>query len=224
MKHGSNCTFAPAAKKKIREIMMRYQELLLVLLMLSAGSTLAPRESQAYVAAIHHHHQPVPHNGYTRSTAAYRIPDVKLIDANGAEVSLHDRLDGAPVILNFFFTSCTVNCPVMTAAFSEAQKKLRQDGTTVHMVSISIDPEHDSPAMLKKYAAKFGVGPSWSILTGTRDNSIALQRAFNAYRGDGMSHQPVTFLRSGRDQPWVRIDGFISADDLLNEYRKLVSS
>ncbi len=201
---------------------MRYQELLLVLLMLSAGSTLAPRESQAYVAAIHHHHQPVSYHGYTRSVASYRIPDVKLVDANGTVASLHDRVDSAtPVILNFFSVSCSANCSVMTATLPEVQKKLGQEHAKVRMVSISVDPAHDSPAVLKKYGAKFGAGPDWNMLTGSSEDSMAVQHAFKVSRGDGMNHEPVTYMRHGPNQPWVRIDGFISADDLLNEFRKL---
>lgn len=123
-------------------------------------------------------------------------------------------------MLNFIFTTCTTVCPVMSATFSQAQGKLGK----VRMISISIDPEHDTPSRLKEYAKRFEAGPQWSMLTGSLENSIAVQRAFDIYRGDKMNHEPVTFMRKEPDQPWVRINGFISADDLVREYEKLASN
>ena len=179
-------------------------------------------ESQAME---HHHHHAMAGNGYTRSVASYQMPDVKLVDADGNEVVLTDSLAvDEPVMLNFIFTTCTTVCPVMSATFSQVQEKLGQEREAVRMVSISIDPEHDSPAQLNEYAKRFEAGPQWSMLTGSAEDSIAVQRAFNVYRGDKMSHEPVTFIRNGSDQPWVRIDGFASADELLREYRDLTSN
>jgi protein SCO1/2 len=172
----------------------------------------------------HHHAMPVEQDGYVRSVASYTIPDVRLMDAKGAGMPLHSRLAGKPVILNFIFTSCGAICPVMSATFSQLQAVLGPEREAVNMVSISIDPEQDTPAALKAYADKYGAGPQWQMLTGSLDDSIAVQRAFDVYRGDKMNHQPATFLRAGPGQPWVRLDGFASAADILREYRQLVSN
>jgi len=171
----------------------------------------------------HHHHHAMPgeQDGYVRSLATYTVPDVKLLDPNRAQVSLRRQLDDKPVIMNFIFTSCGAICPVMSTTFSEVQKALGPERNTVRMVSISIDPEHDTPEALKIYAKRYGAGPQWQMLTGSLDSSIAVQRAFNVYRGDKMGHTPATFLRARAGQPWVRLDGFASADDILREYRKL---
>lgn len=220
---------------------MEYHKLILILAMLSAGTVAAPRDSLAHAegepqheamqhAAMHHdghhhHAMAMADTGYTRVVAPYKTPDVKLVDANGKEISLHDALDGpGPVMLNFIFTTCTTICPVMSATFSQVQAKLGSNAGKVRMVSISIDPEHDTPSRLNEYAKRFEAGPQWSMLTGSIENSIAVQRAFDIYRGDKMNHEPVTFMRKGPDQPWVRINGFIAADDLLHEYDKLASS
>jgi protein SCO1 len=171
----------------------------------------------------HHHAMPAEQDGYARSQANYAIPDVKLVDANGAGVPLRSELDeqDKPVLLNFIFTTCGAICPVMSATFSQVQDALGPESEAVRMVSISIDPEQDTPAVLKAYAGKYGAGPQWQMLTGSVGDSIAVQRAFDVYRGDKMSHQPATFLRAGRGQPWVRLDGFASADDILREVRQL---
>ena len=174
----------------------------------------------------HHHHHAMPseQDSYVRTLASYTIPDVKLLDHNRAQVSLRRQLDDKPVILNFIFTSCGAICPVMSATFSQVQKALGPERDAVRMVSISIDPDFDTPEALKIYAKKYGAGPQWRMLTGSLDNSIAVQRAFNVYRGDKMGHTPATFLRARAGQPWVRLDGFASADDILREYRKLTTN
>jgi protein SCO1 len=221
---------------------MEYQKLILILAMFSAGGAVVPRSSMAHAEAMHHHeaeqiheagyhheaehhhHHAVPGDGYTRSVASYKTPDVKLVDANEKEVSLHDSLEGSePVMLNFIFTTCSTICPVMSATFSQVQAKLGSK-RKIRIISISIDPEHDTPSKLKEYAKRFEAGPQWSMLTGSIENSIAVQRAFEIYRGDKMNHEPVTFMRKGPQQPWVRINGFISADDLLREYDKIASN
>lgn len=168
-----------------------------------------------------HHDMHSEQDGYVRTMSNYTIPNVNLRDVDGTGVELRSRLADKPVILNFIFTTCDAICPVTSMTFSQLQAALGTERNTVRMVSISIDPEQDTPAVLKAYAAKFGAGPQWQMLTGTVNDSIAVQRAFDVYRGDKMNHQPATFLRARPGQPWVRLDGFASASDILREYRQL---
>jgi protein SCO1/2 len=169
-----------------------------------------------------HHHEMMA--GTTRSTVDYTVPPVKLVRDDGRTVSLTDELnDGRPVVMNFIYTTCTSICPLSSQTFSQLQGKLATLRENVHMVSISIDPEQDTPARLSEYARKFRAGPGWQHYTGTLAASTEAQRAFDVYRGDKMSHTPVTLLRSAPGKPWVRIDGFATADNLLNELRNAVS-
>src|SRR6185312_5813783 len=132
--------------------------------------------------------------------------------------------DGRPVVLNFIFTSCSSICPLMSQVFAQFQKRLGAESSTVHLMSISVDPEEDTPARLREYARKFHAGAGWQHYTGTIEASLAAQRAFNVWRGDKMSHTSVTFLRVGADAPWVRIDGFVTANELLQRYHQLQKS
>ena len=209
---------------------MKYHELMLVLAVLLGGNATTPRASFAQAETEpHHHHVMAPAgtgSGYQRSVKSYKIPDIKLVDMNGTESSLRDGLNGNdPIMLNFIFTSCNAICPVMSTTFHNVQEALGgKERNKVRMVSISIDPENDTPARLKEYAEKFHAGPQWRMLTGSIENSIAAQRAFGVFRGDKMSHTPVTFLRAkGANSPWVRLDGLASAPDIIKEYRKLAS-
>ena len=170
-----------------------------------------------------HHHHVVPE--VLRSVADYAVPDVKLVRDDGKTVLLDKELnDGRAVVLNFIYTTCTTVCPMTSQTIAQLQSKLGPALDRVHLMSISIDPEQDTPARLREYAKSFGAGPQWQHYTGTLAASIAAQRAFNVYRGDKMSHEPATLVRTAPGAPWVRIDGFATADLLLAELRDAAAS
>jgi protein SCO1/2 len=172
--------------------------------------------------AHHHHHEVAP--GYQRSLATYAVPAVTLVNQDSERRLLPDLVNSdRPVMLNFIFTSCTAICPAMTAIFAKVQSELGSDSERVRMVSISIDPEHDTPAVLAEYAGRFGAGPQWEFLTGSLDDSIAVQRAFDADRGDKMNHAPLTLFRANPDAEWVRYEGFATAAQLVEEYRSALA-
>ena len=172
---------------------------------------------------MHDHHMHAAAAATARQVAQYRLPATQLVRADGAKTSFPAALDdGRPVALNFIYTSCTAICPILSQTFSEFQRRLGAERQRVHMVSISIDPEEDTPGRLREYAERFDAGPQWEFYTGSTAASVALQKAFQAWFGDKMHHRPVTFLRAAPGQPWVRIDGFATPDELMAEYRKLV--
>jgi protein SCO1/2 len=170
-----------------------------------------------------HHHHAVAET--TRSVADYAIPDVKLVRDDGKLVRFAQELDdGRPVVLNFIYTTCTSICPLTSQTFADLQARLGTERDKVHLVSVSIDPEEDTPPRLREYASHFGAGPEWQHYTGTLAASLAVQRAFNVDRGGKMNHTPVTLLRTSPGGHWVRIDGFATADQLAAELRDIVAS
>ena len=191
-----------------------------------------------FAASPHHQAAPVqqaagPHQShkammthkarYEKRQATYTLPTTPLIDASGKQHKLSTLLASeSPILLNFIFTSCTTICPILSATFSQAQADLMANTPSPRMISISIDPEYDTPTRLTDYAKKFNVGPNWSFYTGNMDDIVALQRAFDIFRGNKMNHIPVVFMRSAKDQPWNRFDGFMSKANLLMEYQYLV--
>jgi protein SCO1/2 len=173
----------------------------------------------------HHHGAGVPGSGYTRVEANYAVPNVTLVDMDGKKVALRSELEsGGPVVVNFIFTSCTAICPVMSVTFSQVQRVLSKDAERPRMVSISIDPEYDTPARLKEYAARHDASRDWHMLTGDKESILAVARAFGAWRGDKMNHTPSTYLRAGPSKPWLRLDGFASPAEIVREYRSLVGT
>lgn len=157
------------------------------------------------------------------STVEYTVPAVRMIRDDGKVVSLSEEMnDGRPVVLNFVFTTCGSICPVMSAILSQFNRRLGTDREHVHLMSISIDPEEDTPARLREYAKKFNAGPEWQHYTGTVEASVAAQRAFNVWRGDKMEHGPVTFVRAAPGEPWLRIEGFVTPAELVRQYRQVI--
>lgn len=200
---------------------------MVVTLLLTGAGIIAPATPGAFAASApdahaHHHHMA---SEVMRSTVDYTLPQVSLVRGDGKTVSLINELnDGRPVILTFIYTTCTSICPMISQTLSQLQSDLGSERDKVHLVSISIDPERDTPARLREYAKKFRAGPEWQHYTGTVAASIAAQRAFDVYRGDKMSHNPVTLLRAAPGKPWLRIDGFPTATELLSAYHELVAS
>lgn len=187
--------------------------------------------ADAHAMHDHSHHDHSAHQAmlqqtsFVRSTADYAIPDVALVDANGKAFSLRKAIEGdKPVLLNFIFTTCTTICPVMSANFTKVQSELAAERGRFLMISISIDPDYDTPAKLKEYAARHGAGPDWHMLTGNREEVLKVARAFDAWRGDKMNHSLITFLHAGAKQPWVRLDGLATPADLVGEYRSLAKA
>jgi protein SCO1/2 len=161
-----------------------------------------------------------PASTSARATMAYTAPDMRLVRADGTEVIIRTELErSGPVVLNFIFTTCTTICPVLSQTLARVQEKLGPDRDRVRMISVSIDPERDTPARLSEYARKFKAGPEWGFYTGTAEASVAMQKAFDVFRGNKMNHVPVTFVRTAPDHPWIRLEGLGNTEAILREIR-----
>ena len=159
---------------------------------------------------------------YQRSEESYVIPDVTLIDQNRQKVRLVELLNAdTPVLVDFIYGTCTTICPVLSAGYSSLQRKLAPTGQQVRLVSVSIDPEYDTPEVMSEYLQKYQAKPGWSFLTGSREDIDKVMRAFNAYVPNKMAHYPITFLRGPGQARWIRIYGLIGTSDLMKEYQGL---
>ena len=82
------------------------------------------------------------------------------------------------MLLNFFFTSCGDTCPLVTQNLREVQDMLGERmGKDIFMVSVTLQPELETPAILHDYAAQWEVRPGWSFVTGQPDDIELLRRA-----------------------------------------------
>jgi protein SCO1/2 len=98
--------------------------------------------------------------------------DVRLITQNGDSVRLYsDLLKAKIVVINAFFGTCTGSCPKMSGVLSGLQDRLGDHlGKDVWFLSLSVDPETDTPEKLKEYADRFHARSGWLFLTGKKEN------------------------------------------------------
>lgn len=158
---------------------------------------------------------------YERTEVQYEVPDVVLLNQDGQRVRLKSLLESdVPVIVDFIYGTCTTICPVMSAGFSNLQRKLGEPTDRVRLVSITIDPENDTPAILKDYLERYRAKPGWDFLTGSRRDIERVMYAFDAYFRDKMDHQPLNFIRSPGQDTWIRLYGIVSGRDFLKECEK----
>jgi protein SCO1/2 len=129
-------------------------------------------------------------------------PAFTLTAQDGRRLSLNE-LHGKVVVVTFIFTSCADACPILTAKMAALQDDLGNDfGPKIFFLSITVDPEHDTPEILTRYAQVHGANLSgWAFLTGTPDEIQAVARQYGIYRkkqtGGDVDH---TFLTSLVDQ------------------------
>ena len=163
-------------------------------------------------------------SGYTKLRKEYQVPDVELVSQTGERLGIADVVNGdKPVLLNFIFVSCTTICPVLSASFASVQELLGEERDDVVMVSITIDPEYDTPDRLLDYSKRFNAGSQWTFLTGKLEDVVAVEKAFDIYRGSKVNHEPITLIRTDKEKPWVRLEGVANANDIVAEYRSLKS-
>jgi protein SCO1 len=100
------------------------------------------------------------------------LPNLPVVDQDGNRYRFYDDLiKDRKVVINFIFTSCSAICPLTMARMAQLHEKLSDIvGRDVQFYSITVDPEHDGPRELKRYADAFKIGPGWRLLTGLPDD------------------------------------------------------
>ena len=145
---------------------------------------------------------------YKRTIESYTVPDVTLVNQNGQRVKLKQLIEtNKPVVVDFIYGTCTTICPVLSAGYTSLQNKLGPNVANVQLISISIDPENDTPKVMKDYLKRYRAKPGWDFFTGSRSDIDKVMRAFDAYIPNKMYHYPLNLIRNPKDGKWVRIYG-----------------
>lgn len=102
-----------------------------------------------------------------------KVPDFQFVNQNGDTISNKDYM-GKVYVVEFFFTTCPSICPIMNKNLVEVEKELGEN-EDFGIVSISIDPAHDTPEVLKEYAENYEIdNPNWNFLTGDKEDIYTL--------------------------------------------------
>lgn len=177
-------------------------------LLLAAGlAALAPRRAAATVA---------PRQTLVLHPKLAPLPAVALTTMQGEPRRLDSELANAvPLVLNFVFTTCSTSCSLQTAVLAQVQRELDGRGRRLQLASITIDPDNDTPEQLRRFAGSFRTGPGWQFYTGRFDDLLRVQKHFDVYRGSKASHPPVLLMRRSAHAPWLRVEGFPGAAELV---------
>jgi protein SCO1/2 len=141
--------------------------------------------------------------------------NVPLVTQDGQQVHFYDDvIKGKTVAVAFIYTQCMFACPLETARMAQVQKILGDRvGKDIFFYSISIDPDHDTPAVLKEYMQDFDIGPGWTFLTGKRADIDLLAYRLGMAEGPNITagpsqdvdgHTPHLLIGNEPTNQWLR--------------------
>jgi cytochrome oxidase Cu insertion factor (SCO1/SenC/PrrC family) len=150
--------------------------------------------------------------------------DLTLIDQEGQERRFYsDLIQGKTVIISSFFSACEASCPVIQGHLAQLQAMLgARLGADVHLLSISVDPDRDTPARLADYASRLHARPGWFFLTGSRahiDKALSKLGQFVQQRDN---HASIVLLGNDRTGLWKKAFAFGSLEELLAVVRSVI--
>ena len=133
--------------------------------------------------------------------------DRRLVTQDGNEVAFWtDMLKDHVVLLNFIFTHCTDACPTQSARVEVVQALLRAaPAARVRLISISVDPDRDSPAVLAAYAATFHAGRDWTFLTGSKANVDDVLRRLGQLTAEPRAHTSLYIVGNAATGHWMKL-------------------
>ncbi len=155
-------------------------------------------------------------------------PGFTLTAQDGQRLALNE-LRGKVVVVTFIYASCVDACPLLTAKMAGLQDNLGSDfGSKVFFVSITVDPERDTPEVLQRYAQAHGANLSgWAFLTGTPDEIRAVAHQYGIYyKTQAAGDVDHTFLTSLVDQRGILRVQYMgirfAPDELLSDLQSLL--
>jgi protein SCO1 len=171
---------------------------------------------------------PDPFSNYT----AYRVdalrqhfPNVPLRTQDNQSVRFYDDvIKGKVVVIQFMYADCEKYCPMITPNLVRVQKELKQRGATqVSMISITVDPEHDTPQVLKAYAKQYGAAPGWKFLTGTKADVDLIRRQLGVYDPDQQKIAHMNVLTIGKEPTgqWLAMEALGKPGNIVDTVLRL---
>ena len=140
-----------------------------------------------------------------------------LQDQDGKRVHLYaDLMEGHVVVINAFYAGCRAACPQVMGTLSHLQAQLAVDGIAANFVSITVDPEHDTPDTLNLYAHSLGAGPGWRMLSG---DPPMVRQALHRFGLDSDPEDPgdhlnILYIANLRTGLWKKVFSLAPIEDL----------
>jgi cytochrome oxidase Cu insertion factor (SCO1/SenC/PrrC family) len=151
--------------------------------------------------------------------------DLEVIDQNGKHLRFYsDVLKGRVVLISFIFTNCDFACPMLAQRLKQTRalmaESIRDD---VWYVSISVDPERDTPQAMKEFAEKQRVDESrWIFLTGKKENLEYIVKKLGQYTADVEAHSTLMLAGNAITRHWTRVMPMVPPEGVAQQMRALV--
>jgi protein SCO1/2 len=158
-----------------------------------------------------------PATNSTESAAEKYFTDIQLVNQNSEKMRFyHDLLQGKTVIINSFFATCQGSCLPMTRNLEKVQEALGDRlGKDARIISISVDPEVDTPTELKAFSKKFHARPGWYFLTGSKENVEYVLKKLGQFVEDKNDHLNIFIIGNERTGLWKKAFGLAKSEELI---------
>lgn len=154
----------------------------------------------------------------------FLIPDITVFNQRGQRVRLYtDLIKDKVVLLSFFYTNCTAVCPMQGLNLSRLQSHLGgRLGKDVFLISISMDPQTDTPNKLRRWSKAVGARRGWTLVS---SNAPEMGKMIAAFTGDYPApqemHSSSIFVGNDRTGEWIVSDGLADIEDLVKLLARL---
>jgi protein SCO1 len=151
--------------------------------------------------------------------------DTELTTQDGKQVRFYsDVLKDKVVVINCFFATCQGSCLPLNRTFEKTQTLLGDRlGKDVVLVSITVDPQMDTPARLKEYAAKFNARPGWFFLTGEKNNVDLIHKKLGQYVEDKQNHNNIFIIGNVRTGLWKKAFGLAKPEEIYQVVESVIA-
>jgi len=149
-----------------------------------------------------------------------------LVDQDGRHVRLYeDLMAGHVVVVNAFYTGCRAACPQVMGTLADLRDQLALDGLAARFISITVDPEHDTPDRLALYARAFGADAGWRMLSGdpTTVHAALHKLGLDPKPDDLVDHLNVLYMANLRTGLWEKVFSLAPLDSMGQILRRIDS-
>lgn len=180
---------------------------------------------------------PEPVASATGYRASAKFPNATLMDQHGRQLKFYDDIvKDHPICLNVFYTRCQGSCPGTTQKMRSLRHRLKDEfGFKMRFISISLEPDVDTPKELQDYMTLFEIEndpalPEWLFLTGQPEDIESLRRAFGLYERDPeldrdkTQHAATLTFGNDRTNRWAALPVGSSMDDLVTTITRITGN
>jgi protein SCO1/2 len=159
------------------------------------------------------------------SPAEHYFTDVMLVNQSGERLRFYtDLLKGRAVVINVFFSSCHGSCPVMMGTFQKIQDWLGDRlGKDVYLISMSVDPQIDTPEKLKEFAAQMKARRGWHFVTGEKKNMELALRKLGQYVEVRENHSNIFIIGNEVTGLWKKAFGLAKIEEIIKVVESVIN-